>query len=40
MGKHSRWIRRHIECSDGKGKHELLVELRDEDGKEVVKAIS
>ena len=40
MGKYSRWVRRQIECPEGRGKHELLVELHDEAGKEVVKAIS
>ena len=40
MGKRSTWVKRHIECPEGKGKHELLVELRDESGKEVVNAIS
>ena len=40
MSKHARWVRRHIECLEGRGKHELMVELHDEGGKEVVRAIS
>ena len=40
MDKHSRWVRRRIECPEGRGKHELLVELHDDAGKEVVRAIS
>lgn len=40
MDINSRWVRRQIECPEGRGKHELLVEL-DEDGRrEVVRAIS
>ena len=40
MDKQSRWLRRHIECPEGKGKHDLLIELHDDRGKEVVSAIS
>jgi len=40
MGKHSRWVRHHVECPEGRCQHELLVELHDDAGKEVVRAIS
>ena len=40
MGEQSRWVRRQIECPEGKGEHDLLIALHDEGGKEVVRAIS
>jgi hypothetical protein len=40
MSKQSRWVRRNIECPEGKGEHDLLIASHDESGKEVVKAIS
>ena len=40
MGKQSRWVKRHIECPEGKGENDLLIEFQDDRGKEVVRAIS
>ncbi|NIO10731.1 MAG: hypothetical protein GTO40_23115 [Deltaproteobacteria bacterium] len=40
MAEKSRWVTRQIECPEERGKSELLVELRNESGKEVVNAIS
>ena len=40
MDKHSRRVRRRIECPEGSGNHELLVKLLDGGGKEAVRAIS
>jgi len=40
MVKKSRWVKLQIECPEGRGKHELLVELRAESGKEGVNSIS
>ena len=36
----SRWVRSHIECPEGKDEHDLLIALRDEGGKRVLRAIS
>ena len=40
MGKQSRWVKRRIECPEGKGENDLLIELNDDRGIEVVRAIS
>ena len=40
MGGQSRWVRRNIECPEGKGEQDLLIELHDDRGIEVVRAIS
>ena len=40
MGKKSRWERRRIACKETGIETNLLIEWRDEEGKEVLKGVS